>query len=56
MRISTLLREAYNQETALGPDVVIARLKAENKALREALELPPLEGGEEDDEEGEGKI
>ncbi len=36
-KISGLLREAYQAETQLEPDVVIEGLKVENRALREAL-------------------
>jgi hypothetical protein len=32
-----MLREAFQQETILEPDIVIERLKAENAALRAAL-------------------
>ncbi|KAI5853969.1 hypothetical protein BZA05DRAFT_395240 [Tricharina praecox] len=35
--LSQLLREAYQLETVLEPDIVIERLKAENVALRTAL-------------------
>ena len=35
--LSQLLREAYQLETVLEPDIVIERLKAENMALRMAL-------------------
>ncbi|KAF8545477.1 hypothetical protein BDD12DRAFT_914977 [Trichophaea hybrida] len=35
--LSRMLREAYQQETILEPDIVIERLKAENAALRAAL-------------------
>lgn len=46
--ISAMLREAYNAETALEPDIMIEKLKAENAALREALDLLPPESDEED--------
>lgn len=55
MKISTLLREAYSAETALGPDVIIAKLKAENRALREELGLPAIKWPERE-EDGDGDI
>src|SRR4051812_11656121 len=42
-RLSSLLRSAHEAENALGPDIVIEELKAENAALREALGMPPAE-------------
>ncbi|KAI5820246.1 hypothetical protein BZA77DRAFT_301928 [Pyronema omphalodes] len=46
-KLSTLIREAYQQETVLEPDIVIERLKAENAALRAAL---GVEDEEKDDD------
>lgn len=51
-KLSGLLREAYQQETVLEPDIVIEQLKAENEALRQALGVEDLEG----EGEGEGGI
>ncbi|KAL0637984.1 hypothetical protein Q9L58_003063 [Maublancomyces gigas] len=49
--ISKLLREAYQNETALEPDILIEGLKVENEALREALGLPKDDEGREGDSE-----
>ncbi|PWW78313.1 hypothetical protein C7212DRAFT_200176 [Tuber magnatum] len=45
--ISKMLREAYEQDTALEPEILIEGLKVENDALREALGLPKEEEEEE---------
>jgi len=43
--LGRLLREAYQQETMLEPDIVVEKLKAENEALRMALGLEPEGSG-----------
>lgn len=41
-----MIREAYQQETVLEPDIMIERLKAENAALRAALGVEDEENEE----------
>lgn len=43
--LGRLLREAYQQEAVLEPDIAAEKLKGENEALRMAMRLEPEGSG-----------